>query len=72
MLLQQCAPVVVQASQLLHPTETCTYYCYTFAFKQAEYLALDMPTALREAGFELLEIRSSSPSHIALIARKPE
>jgi hypothetical protein len=39
---------------------------------QAEYLALDMPTALREAGFDLLEIRSSSPSHIALIARKPE
>jgi hypothetical protein len=48
------------------------YYCYPFALEQAEYLALDMPTALREAGFELLEIRSSSPSHIALIARKPE
>eukprot|EP00612_Vaucheria_litorea_P002044 CAMPEP_0171458132 /NCGR_PEP_ID=MMETSP0945-20130129/3935_1 /TAXON_ID=109269 /ORGANISM="Vaucheria litorea, Strain CCMP2940" /LENGTH=336 /DNA_ID=CAMNT_0011983883 /DNA_START=191 /DNA_END=1201 /DNA_ORIENTATION=- len=37
----------------------------------SEYLSLNMPVALGEAGFELLEIRSSSPSHLALIARKP-
>ncbi|KAG5181280.1 S-adenosyl-L-methionine-dependent methyltransferase [Tribonema minus] len=37
----------------------------------AEYLSLDMPRALAAAGFDLLEIRSSTPSHLAIIARKP-
>ncbi|CAB1096673.1 unnamed protein product [Ectocarpus sp. CCAP 1310/34] len=35
-----------------------------------EYMNLDMNSALEEVGFELLEVRNTSPSHIAIVARK--
>lgn len=35
-----------------------------------EYMNLNMNSALEEVGFELLEVRNTSPSHIAIVARK--
>ncbi|CAM9753765.1 unnamed protein product [Scytosiphon promiscuus] len=35
-----------------------------------EYMNLNMNSAIEEAGFELLEVRNTSPSHIAIVARK--
>lgn len=36
-----------------------------------EYMKLDLNSALEDAGFELLEVRNTSPSHVAIVARKP-
>eukprot|EP00741_Cyanophora_paradoxa_P019362 tig00021127_g18690.t1 len=36
-----------------------------------EYQALDMPQALREAGFEAVTVASNSPRHRTIVARKP-
>ncbi|CAM9832476.1 unnamed protein product, partial [Discosporangium mesarthrocarpum] len=35
-----------------------------------EYMKLNFQNALEEAGFEVLEFRKSSPSHLAIVARK--
>ncbi|CAN0360217.1 unnamed protein product [Hapterophycus canaliculatus] len=35
-----------------------------------EYMNLNINSAVEEAGFELLEVRNTSPSHIAIVARK--
>ncbi|CAM9433445.1 unnamed protein product [Chrysoparadoxa australica] len=36
----------------------------------AEYLKLDIAGELERSGFEVLEVRNSSPSHVAVVARK--
>ncbi|CAM9897005.1 unnamed protein product [Ascophyllum nodosum] len=35
-----------------------------------EYMKLDLNGALEDEGFELLEVRNTSPSHVAIVARK--
>lgn len=35
-----------------------------------DYMQLDINAALEDEGFELLEVRSTSPSHVAVVARK--
>lgn len=35
-----------------------------------EYMNLDINAALEDEGFELLEVRNTSPSHVAVVARK--
>lgn len=48
--------------RFVHPRQTEPY--------MPEYMNLDMNSALEEVGFELLEVRNTSPSHIAIVARK--
>ena len=61
----KCNLIYIYVYMLCHPC--CTTQTEPY---MPEYMKLDLNGALEDEGFELLEVRNTSPSHVAIVARK--